>query len=124
MESSCCRKNPCILTHDPSQSTCRLVPHESSLRRVEDDKWALAFARIENHYFVNKGWLPYPDYLLDNVDRIRHIPGVIVQGRYDVVCPMKTSYDLHKRWPEATYEVVTAGHSATDPKVLTAVRTV
>jgi proline iminopeptidase len=56
------------------------------------------FACIENHYFVHQGWFPHPNYLLDNVDKLRRagVPGVIVQGRYDVVCPMLTSWDLHR----------------------------
>lgn len=82
------------------------------------DKWdgeefAIAIARIECHYFVNKGFLESEDQLLRNVGRVRHIPGVIVQGRYDVVCPMQTAWALHKAWPEADFRVVAdAGHSA------------
>jgi proline iminopeptidase len=82
------------------------------------DKWdnedfAIAVARIECHYFVNKGFLEKEDQLLSNVGRIRHIPGVIVQGRYDVICPMQTAWALHKAWPEADFRVVPdAGHSA------------
>nr|CAB3460992.1 unnamed protein product [Digitaria exilis] len=64
-----------------------------------------AFARIENHYFVNKGFLPSDSYLLDNVDKIRHIKAFIVQGRYDVCCPMMSAWDLHKAWPEAEFKV-------------------
>ncbi len=82
------------------------------------DKWdsedfATAIARIECHYFVNKGFFESDDQLLRNIDRIRHIPAVIVQGRYDVVCPMQTAWELHKAWPEADFRVVPdAGHSA------------
>ncbi|PKA61048.1 Proline iminopeptidase [Apostasia shenzhenica] len=75
----------------------------------------VAFARIENHYFVNKGFLPSDSYLLDNVDKIRHLKAVIVQGRYDVCCPMMSAWDLHKTWPEAEFKVVPdAGHSANE----------
>jgi proline iminopeptidase len=76
-------------------------------------EFAMAFARIECHYFVNGGFFERDDQLLANIDRIRHIPAVIVQGRYDVVCPMRSAWDLHRAWPEAEFKVVaTAGHSA------------
>lgn len=81
--------------------------------KFEEDAFAEAFARIECHYFVNGGFLRTPSQLLDDVHRIRHIPGVIVQGRYDVVCPMKSAWDLHRAWPEADLRIVgDAGHSA------------
>uniref|UniRef100_R7WEX8 Proline iminopeptidase n=1 Tax=Aegilops tauschii TaxID=37682 RepID=R7WEX8_AEGTA len=83
--------------------------------------WALkaggicAFARIENHYFINKGFLDSDSHLLDNVDKIRHIKSFIVQGRYDMCCPMMSAWDLHKAWPEAEFKVVPdAGHSANE----------
>ena len=77
------------------------------------DDFAVAVARIECHYFMNRGFLETEDQLLHNVDRIRHIPGVIVQGRYDVICPMQTAWELHRAWPEADFRVVPdAGHSA------------
>jgi len=79
----------------------------------DDGQYAGAFARIECHYFVNKGFLQQDDQLLRDVGRIRHIPGVIVQGRYDVVCPLRSAWDLHKAWPEADLRIVPdAGHSA------------
>jgi proline iminopeptidase len=77
-----------------------------------------AFARIENHYFVNQGFFPRDSFLLDNVDKIRHINTTIVQGRYDVCCPMMSAWDLHKVWPEADFKVVPdAGHSANEPGI-------
>ena len=77
---------------------------------------ALAMARIECHYFVNGGFFESPNQLLENIDRIRHIPTVIVQGRYDVVCPAVTAWDLHRAWPEADFQLIQdAGHSAFDP---------
>jgi proline iminopeptidase len=80
--------------------------------RFAKGRFALQFARIENHYFVNKGFLRTDRQLLDDVGRIRGIPGVIVQGRYDVVCPMASAWDLHRAWPEAKLVVVPdAGHS-------------
>ncbi len=81
----------------------------------DPDAWILAFARIESHYFANGGFLSHPDQLLDGVDGIGAIPGVIVQGRYDVVCPAVTAWDLHRRWPEAELVITLAGHSALDP---------
>jgi len=78
-----------------------------------DETFAAAFARIECHYFVNAGFLDKEEQLIENVERIRHIPAVIVQGRYDVVCPMKSAWDLHLAWPEADLRIVPdAGHSA------------
>jgi proline iminopeptidase len=84
-----------------------------------EGEFALAFARIECHYFVNGGFLDHDDQLLRNVDRIRHIPTVIVQGRYDVVCPMRSAWDLHRAWPESELKIVQdAGHSAFEPGIL------
>ncbi|MEO1036775.1 MAG: prolyl aminopeptidase [Pseudomonadota bacterium] len=93
-------------------STSCLVPNESLVDRYAADNQALAFARIECHYFVNGGFFE-DNQLLRDISRIRHIPAVIVQGRYDVVCPMQSAFDLHVHWPEAEFRVVqTAGHSA------------
>ncbi|KAK7246666.1 hypothetical protein RIF29_41536 [Crotalaria pallida] len=98
--------------------TAHLLPNEDNIKRGDDDYFSLAFARIENHYFVNKGFFPSDSYLLDGVDKIRHINAVIVQGRYDVCCPMMSAWDLHKAWPEADFRVVPdAGHSANEPGV-------
>lgn len=81
------------------------------------DEQALAFARIENHYFTNGGFFDAETQLLDDVDRIRHIPTVIVQGRYDVVCPLRSAWDLHRVWPEADLQISPrAGHSMFDPE--------
>jgi proline iminopeptidase len=78
-----------------------------------DAAYAAAFARIECHYFINAGFFRQDDQLLADVPRIRHIPAVIVQGRYDVVCPMRSAWDLHRAWPEADLQIVPdAGHSA------------
>ena len=79
----------------------------------EDAQFALAFARIENHYFVNGGFFEVEDQLLRDAPRIADIPGVIVQGRYDVVCPVQSAWELHKAWPNATLTITpSAGHSA------------
>lgn len=81
--------------------------------RFEEDQYAAAFARIECHYFVNGGFFETDAQLLRDVDRIRRIPAVIVQGRYDVVCPMRSAWELHRAWPEAELRIVAdAGHSA------------
>ncbi|KAL2652498.1 hypothetical protein R1flu_020626 [Riccia fluitans] len=99
-------------------ATSYLVPNGDSLKRGENDKFSLAFARVENHYFSNKGFFPEDSFLLKNIHKIRHIPGVIVQGRYDVVCPMMSAWELHKAWPEAAFKVIaTAGHSANEQHI-------
>ncbi len=99
-------------------STSFLFPDEDNAARWAEDRFALAVARIECHYFVNAGFLDGEDQLLREVDRIRHIPAVIVQGRYDVVCPMMTAWELHQAWPEAAFHVVPdAGHSALEPGI-------
>lgn len=98
-------------------STSRLYANFTHPRHV-NEAFALAFARIENHYFVNKGFFEHDGWILDNIDTIRHIPTVIVQGRYDVVCPMKTAWDLYKRFPEAELIVVPdAGHTMLEPGI-------
>jgi proline iminopeptidase len=105
-------------------STSKLIPSQISIQRFGEAKFAEAFARIECHYFVNKGFLKTENQLLDNVDRIRHLPGVIVQGRYDVVCPMITAWELHQAWSEAELIVVPdAGHSISEPGILDALIT-
>ncbi|BAU65650.1 proline iminopeptidase [Stanieria sp. NIES-3757] len=102
-------------------STSKLFPSETTIQRFGEADFAEAFARIECHYFVNKGFFKTPNQLLDNVDRIRHLPAVIVQGRYDVVCPMITAWELHQAWQEAEFIVVPdAGHSMTEPGIRTA----
>jgi proline iminopeptidase len=97
-------------------ATSHLLMSESYLEKFEDALYAAAFARIECHYFINHGFLKRDDQLLRDVRRIRHIPAVIVQGRYDAVCPMRSAWDLHCAWPEAKLHVIPdAGHSAFEP---------
>ncbi|MDR3444667.1 MULTISPECIES: prolyl aminopeptidase [Dyella] len=97
-------------------ATSYLYQDEGHIQSSGEDEFALAFARIECHYFVHGGFFEHDDQLLRNVGRIRHIPAVIVQGRYDVVCPMRSAWDLHRAWPEADLHVVQdAGHSAFEP---------
>jgi proline iminopeptidase len=95
--------------------TSKLLPDQDLKGHYEEDEFALAFARIEAHYFVHRGFLDADDQLLRDVPRIRHLPAVIVQGRYDVVCPAESAWALHRAWPEAEL-VITAdsGHSAFD----------
>ncbi|HLT91359.1 MAG TPA: prolyl aminopeptidase [Woeseiaceae bacterium] len=96
-------------------STSTLLPSAEVRRTFEEERVALAMARIESHYFVNGGFME-EGQLLRDIDRIRHIPGVIVQGRYDVVCPPVSAYDLSQAWPEATLRIVPdAGHAAFEP---------
>jgi proline iminopeptidase len=98
-------------------STSRLHLDPGLIESFGADSFAEAFARIEAHYFVNGGFLR-EDQLLEEAGRIRHIPGVIVQGRYDVVCPMESAWDLHRAWPEAELVVVPdAGHSVREPGI-------
>jgi len=97
-------------------ATSFLWQDKSHIESSAEDEFALAFARIECHYFVNGGFFEHDDQLLRNVERIRNIPAVIVQGRYDVVCPLRSAWDLHRAWPEADLRIVQdAGHSAFEP---------
>ncbi|CNE96682.1 prolyl aminopeptidase [Yersinia nurmii] len=98
--------------------TVTLLPTKSSASFGEDD-FALAFARIENHYFTHNGFLTHDNQLLDDVPLIRHIPTVIVHGRYDMACQVKNAWDLAHRWPEAKLHIVEgAGHSFDEPGIL------
>ena len=94
-----------------------IFPNYETITTDEQKQHALALARIEAHYFKNEV-IPPEHSLTREIDKIRHIPSIIVQGRYDIVCPMQTAYKLHQIWPEADYVVVQdAGHSALDPTV-------
>ena len=102
-------------------STSKLFPNADMITRFGESQFAEAFARIECHYFINKGFFERDDQLLANIDRIRHIPGVIVQGRYDIVCPLRSAWDLHRAWPEAELKIIAdAGHAASEPGTLSA----
>ncbi|MFT4199441.1 prolyl aminopeptidase [Gordonia sp. (in: high G+C Gram-positive bacteria)] len=103
-------------------STSYLLPRTES---AEDDqaRFALAFATIENHYFVNHGFLR-EGQLLENVGVLADIPAVIVQGRYDVVCPMRSAWDLHRAWPSAELTIIDdAGHASFEPGIVDALVT-
>ena len=83
--------------------------------------FAIAFARIECHFFVNKGFFPNDGWLLDNIAAIRDIPGWIVQGRFDVVTPLESAWALKTAWPEARFEIIwDAGHASTEPGIIDA----
>jgi proline iminopeptidase len=98
-------------------ATSKLLPDADFTGHYEEDEFALAFARIEAHYFANKGFFGVDGQLLNDAGKIRHIPGVIVQGRYDVVCPIFSAWALHRAWPEADLIISPeAGHSAWEPQ--------
>ncbi|MDC9615326.1 prolyl aminopeptidase [Xenorhabdus khoisanae] len=98
--------------------TVTLLPSEHSDSFAEDE-FALAFARIENHYFINNGFMDETQQLLDHIDAIRHIPAVIIHGRYDMACQIQNAWDLAKAWPEAELCIVEgAGHSFDEPGIL------
>ena len=98
-------------------STSLLIPDEAFIDGHRDAHFALSFARIESHYFVHGGFFDVEDQLLRDAHRLRGIPGVIVHGRYDVVCPIQNAWDLQRAWPDAKLVVSpTAGHSAFEPE--------
>lgn len=100
-------------------STSKLHPDKVLMEQMGDALQALAVARIECHYFANNTFFESDNHLLERIDLIRHIPTTIVQGRYDVVCPMMSAWDLHKAWPEAEFHVVPdAGHSSMEPGIV------
>ncbi len=98
-------------------SCSTLLASTSTVAHYSDDRVALGLARIEAHYFANRSFLE-DNQLISRLDRIRHLPCTIVQGRYDMVCPISTANELHLAWPEADYIVVPdAGHSAWEPGI-------
>ncbi|USI71485.1 prolyl aminopeptidase [Sphingomonas morindae] len=98
--------------------TLTLLPDPALADSFAEDHFALAFARIENHYFHHRGWLE-EGQLLRDAGRLRDIPGTIIQGRYDMATPMRSAWDLHRAWPEARFEpVADAGHAFSEPGIL------
>lgn len=95
-------------------------PPAATESKFGDDQFSLAFARIENHYFVNKGFFDRDGWLLEkaNLDKIRHIPTFIVQGRYDVVCPATSAYELSQALPQAEIHYTLTGHSSLEPPII------
>lgn len=99
-------------------STSTLYPNEQLRAAYADPEYALAFARIENHYFVHGGFFT-PGQLIENASKLAGVPGVIVQGRYDVCTPAKTAFELHRAWPQAEFRLIDdAGHAFTEPGIL------
>jgi len=109
---------PAARAWDRYEGACStLLPSADPAPQFDSDASALAIARIEAHYFVHRAFLGEGE-LLANVDRIRHLPCTIVQGRYDIVCPPVTADELARAWPEAEYVVVPdAGHSVREPGI-------
>jgi proline iminopeptidase len=102
-------------------STSKLIPDQKLIDDFSEPHKALSLARIEAHYFINNTFFKTDNYLLENVGKIRQIPAVIVQGRYDVVCPMMSAWALHRAWPEAEFIIVgDAGHSVSEPGITSA----
>jgi proline iminopeptidase len=98
--------------------TITLLHNQEYSDQFGDEHYAIAFARIENHYFVNEGWFE-EGQLIRNAHRLNGIPSVIIQGRYDMATPAKTAWDLHKAWPEAQFIMVPdAGHAVSEPGIL------
>ena len=94
-------------------ATSSILINEARIEGFSNIDFAIAFATIENHYFINGGFFENEDQLIKNIDLVRSIPSVIVQGRYDVVCPMDTAWELHQAWPEAEFIIAdNSGHSA------------
>jgi proline iminopeptidase len=92
---------------------------EARPSKFNEADFTIAFARIECHYFQNRGFFDHDGWILDNIDRIAHIPGWIVQGRFDVVTPLESAWKLTKAWPNAKFDVVwDAGHASTEPGVI------
>jgi len=102
-------------------STITLLPDVGLVDHFTQDAFAVAFARIENHFFMNDGWFT-DGQLIAEAGRLKDIPGVIVQGRYDMCTPAVTAWDLHRAWPEAEFRMISdAGHSFTEPGILDAI---
>lgn len=98
--------------------TITLLPDPDVSSAFYGEDYALAFARIENHFFVHSGWMD-EGQLIRDAGKLRAIPAVIVQGRYDIACPPQTAWDLHRAWPEARFHMVEgAGHALSQPGIL------
>ena len=99
-------------------TTLSLLPNPKLINDFGSDAFALAFGRIECHYFINRGFFETDGQLLAGASKLKGLPGVIVQGRYDVVTPAETAWALHRAWPEAHFEIIPdAGHTATEPGI-------
>lgn len=97
-----------------------LMPDAEYFKYFTADDHSVAVARIECHYFMHNGFFKTDNYLIEEINKIRErkIPGIIIHGRYDVVCPLENAWELHRAWPEARLEIIqNAGHSASDPGI-------
>jgi proline iminopeptidase len=100
-------------------TTLSLLPDEERVQKFEHNAYALAFARIECHYFINKGFFRSDNQLIEDAARIAHLPGTIIHGRYDVVTPLRNAWELAKAWPKAELRIVPAsGHAMTEPGIV------
>ena len=100
-------------------TTLSLTVDAERVRNFSDNHYALAFARIESHYFINHGFFETDGQLLRDIGAIRHIPGIIIHGRYDVITPAKNAWDLKKAWPEADLRIVPlSGHAMTEAGIV------
>ncbi|GAA4423936.1 prolyl aminopeptidase [Actinokineospora soli] len=103
-------------------ATVSLLPSPATVAQYEDPRFAVPFARLALHYFVHRGWLE-ENQLIRDAHRLRGIPGVIVQGRYDAVCPPVSAWELHRAWPDSVLRIIpSAGHAVADPGVLAGLR--
>jgi proline iminopeptidase len=99
-------------------ATSRLLVDLKSIDAFDDAVFAQQFARIECHYFINNAFFETNNFLIEQISKIKHIPAAIVQGRYDMVCPVKSAWDLHRSWPEADLNIIAdAGHAAGEPSI-------
>ena len=92
--------------------------HSNGMGGEAPGEYARAFSRLENHYFINGGFLEFDGQILANMDRIADIPGTVVQGRYDMICPPDSAYAIVQRWPRSTLKMVrNAGHALSEPGI-------
>jgi proline iminopeptidase len=99
-------------------STSRLIPNPTAISSYEEPQKALPFARIECHYFFNKAFFEIDNYLLENISKLKDVPCRIIQGRYDMVCPPKSAWDLHRAWPKSDLRLISdSGHSAGETRI-------
>jgi len=109
------RKEAAIAWSTWEGSTLKLLADPATSEKFGQDEFADAFARIECHYFTNKGFFSEDNFLLNNIDRIRNLKTVIVHGRYDVICPVENAWELHRAFPEAELHIIPdAGHSLSE----------
>lgn len=102
-------------------ATLKLLFDSNAFLQFTEDSHADAIARIECHYFVHQCFFKTDNWLIEHVSQIRNIPAVIIQGRYDIICPMESAWELHKAWPQADFEVIRdAGHAASEPGIVDA----